>query len=295
MKKLKSTFFLLLRLGVTLGILVFLYTKIDIDKLSKIFKNINFFFYFLALVCFNGFQILVAFRWKKICASWGFNERFTFFLKSYLMCFSLNTLLPGIVGGDLLRTYFLTKRGLSLKKASFSVVLDRFYGLIGIFMILAIFLPFYGYFLPSEFFIFLVFTTYSVILLLILISFILTKFSKVDYFKPLSFPCNIYPIFLGFLIQILFVIQFILLRKAIHFEVDDVYLFVIIPIISFLSALPISISGLGVREGGLGYFLTLLNYSVEYGVALGILGYTLIVFSSLPGLFFYLRGKSTWK
>lgn len=295
MKKIKGILFFLLRLGITLGILIFLYTKIDLSKLSQIFKNIDLTFYFLALLCFNSFQILVALRWKKICASWGFDEKFMFFLKSYLMGFSLNTLLPGIIGGDLLRTYFLMKKGLAFKKASLSVVIDRFYGLIGIFFILAIFLPLYGSFLPSSFRSFLMIITYLTIFMLVFMSFIFTKILKIDYFKPLSFPYNLYPIFLGFLIQILFVLQFILLRKAIHFEIDNIYFFVIIPIISFLSALPISISGLGVREGSLSYFLFLLNCSVEYGVALGFLGYTLILLSALPGLFFYVRGKLVWK
>jgi hypothetical protein len=65
----------------------------------------------------------------------------------------------------------------------------------------------------------------------------------------------------------------------------------IIPIVSFLSALPLSISGLGLREGTLSYFLHLLNYPIEYGLSLGLLAYSLILISAIPGIILYLKGK----
>jgi hypothetical protein len=90
-------------------------------------------------------------------------------------------------------------------------------------------------------------------------------------------------------------LQFVFLSKALHLNLKFFHLFVIIPVVSFLAGLPLSISGLGVREGTLSYFLSLLHYSLEYGISLGLLGYSLILISSLPGLYFYLRGKNLWK
>lgn len=211
------------------------------------------------------------------------------------MGFSLNTVMPGIVGGDILRSFLLSKRGLSWKKASFSVILDRGYGLLGIFIILAMFLPIKGYFLPYPFLIFLEILTYAVLVIYSSISFFLSKIKSQDYLNPLCIPYNLFPIFLGFLIQVLFVLQFIFLALALRLNLKLEYFFVIIPVISFLSALPISISGLGVREGSLSYFFSLLNYPLEYGLSLGLLGYSLILISALPGLYFYLREKNLWK
>ncbi|WP_038055581.1 lysylphosphatidylglycerol synthase transmembrane domain-containing protein [Thermodesulfobacterium hydrogeniphilum] len=295
MKNFKKFFFLFLRFFITFSILYFLFKKSDINKLKEIFKGITLPYYLIALLCFNCFQFLVALRWKKICEAWDFKTNYLFYLKSYLMGFSLNTAMPGIVGGDVLRTVFLTKKGLIWKKASLSVLYDRFCGLVGIFFILALFLPFYSNFLPSKLHFFLFLLTYGVIAGVILAGFILKKFTNSDYFKPLTFPYNLKPLFLGFVIQILFVLQFVFLGKALHLNLKFIYFFVIIPIISFLSALPLSISGLGVREGSLSYFLHLLNYSVEYGISLGLLGYSLILISALPGLYFYLKEKRLWK
>uniref|UniRef100_A0A7V5XGB2 Flippase-like domain-containing protein n=1 Tax=Thermodesulfobacterium geofontis TaxID=1295609 RepID=A0A7V5XGB2_9BACT len=295
MKKLKSYLFLFLRIFITVSILYILFKKSDFEKLKSIFKGIAFPYYLLALLSFNTFQVLVALRWKIICECWGFKTKYLFYLKTYLMGFSLNTIFPGIIGSDILRAFFLTKEGLSWKKASLSVFFDRIFGLSGIFLILLWSLPLFGNFLPSKFYFFLIYLVYGTLLTAILGNIIIKKYYSPEYLKPVLFPCNVKPLFLGFTIQILFVLQFVFLSKALHLNLNFFYLFVIIPVVSFLAALPLSISGLGVREGTLSYFLSLLHYSLEYGISLGLLGYSLILISSLPGLYFYLRGKRLWK
>ncbi|PMP65741.1 MAG: hypothetical protein C0190_06375 [Thermodesulfobacterium geofontis] len=298
MKKFKSYLFLFLRIFITISILYILFKKSDFEKLKNIFKKISFPYYILALLSFNTFQVLVALRWKFICESWGFRTKYFFYLKTYLMGYSLNTVFPGIIGSDILRTFFLTKEGLNWKKASLSVFFDRMFGLLGIFLILLWSLPLFGNFLPYKFYSFLLYLVYGTLLAAILaniIILIILKFYSPEYLQPILFPHNIKPLFLGFIIQTLFVLQFIFLGKALHLNLNFIYFFVIIPVVSFLAALPLSISGLGIREGTLSYFLSLLHCSLEYGISLGLLGYSLILLSSLPGLYFYLKEKSLWK
>jgi len=295
MKKLKSYFLFFLRIFITFSILYILFKKSDFEKLKNIFKGITLPYYLLALLSFNTFQILVALRWKTICESWNFKTKYLFYLKTYLMGFSLNTIFPGIIGSDILRTLFLTKEGLNWKKASLSVFFDRIFGLLGIFLILFWSLPLFGNFLPHKFYSFLIYLVYGTLLIAILGNMIIKKYYSPEYLKPVLFPYNIKPLFLGFTIQVLFVLQFVFLSKALHLNLKFFHLFVIIPVVSFLAALPLSISGLGVREGTLSYFLSLLHYSLEYGISLGLLGYSIILISSLPGFYFYLRGKHLWK
>ncbi|MFN4196505.1 MAG: lysylphosphatidylglycerol synthase transmembrane domain-containing protein [Caldimicrobium sp.] len=289
-KKIKKFLLLTLRFVISFGILFYLFHKSDWNELRKIFTKINFFYYFLALFCVIVFQSLVAVRWKWICNRWKVKKNFYFFFRIYLIGFSLNTIFPGIIASDALRSYFLVKNGLEWKKATFSVVLDRIYGLLGIFVILTLSLPFNAYFLPNNLKNFLFITTYGSLTGFLMLSLFIKKLSKSEVFLPLYFPFSLKPLFLGFLIQFFFVLQFLSLGYALNLSLGSLY-FVIIPIISFLSALPLSISGLGVREGTLSYFLHLLGYPVEYGLSLGLLSYSLILISSLPGLLFYLRGK----
>jgi len=291
LKKIKSLFFLFLRFGVSFGILFYLFHKTDLQRLKTLFLQIKLPYYFLALLCVLTFQALVALRWKVICSSWGFRESFFFFFKAYLMGFSLNTVFPGIVAGDALRGLTLYKKGLDWKKTSFSVVLDRLLGLMGIILILTLSLRGPSDFLPQTFRFFLNLVVFMALIGFFLVSLYFTYFNKNETFKPLRFPQVLKPLSLGLIIQILFVFQFFFLGKALRLPLYASTYFVIIPVISFLAALPLSISGLGVREGTLSYFLHLMNYPVEYGVSIGLLAYSLILISALPGIFFYLKGK----
>ena len=295
MKKLKSYVFLVLRIGVTAGILYFLFKRCDFQRLWEIFKHISVVPYLGALFSFLGFQALVALRWKTICQSWGFDVDYMFCLKTYLMSFSLNTVMPGTVGGDFLRTVLLVKQGLEWKKASLSVFYDRFFGFLGIFFLLGCFVPIWGGFLPKKFYYFLAILNSGILFSGILVGLFGKRLFRSEYFKPVVFPHNLKPLGLGILVQGLFVLQFFFLTRALHLKIKLIYLFVIIPVISFVSALPISISGLGVREGSLSYFLHLLHYSIEYGISLGFLAYSLILICALPGLFIYLKEKKLWK
>lgn len=289
-KQIKSKVFLLLRFLISFGILFYLFRKTDWPKIKYLIKNIELYYYFAALLCVMLFQSLVALRWKFICEAWNFKASFLYYLKTYLMGFSLNTVFPGIVAGDTLRSLFLVKSGLDWKRAGLSVLFDRGLGLTGILLILSLSLPLRADFLPEKFKLFLYGLTYGSLIGFFLLS-LFSRLYEVDILKPLRIPEVISPLLLGLLIQILFVFQFLFLALALHLDLPKSYFFVIIPIISFLSALPLSISGLGVREGTLTYFLFLLNYSVEYGLSLGLLAYTLILLSAIPGVFFYLKNK----
>jgi uncharacterized membrane protein YbhN (UPF0104 family) len=296
-KKIKSFILFLARVIISFGLLFYLLKKTEWDKLFLVLKNLSPIYYVLAFACVLSFQTLVALRWKKICEVWGFKKPLSFYLKSYLMSLSLNTVFPGIVAGDTLRAGLLIKEGLHWKKASMSLLFDRGYGLFGIIVILSFSLPLYGDFLPQSFKQTLFLIIYSAILGFFLINLLGKKFfpkiQNPEALKPLFFPQNLIPIVLGFVVQVFFVLQYVFLSKALFLSLPLRVLFVVIPIVSFLSALPLSISGLGVREGTLSYFLHLLGYPLEYGVALGLLGYSLILVSAIPGISLYLTKR--WK
>lgn len=300
-KQIQKFFFLILRILISFGILLYLLRKSDLHKIRQMFSYIVPQYYFLAFFCVVVFQSLIALRWKKICESWNFKGDYLYFLRSYLMGFSLNAIFPGIVAGDTLRAYHLIKLGLDLKRAFFSVFLDRMLGLCGILIILSITLPLMSNFLPSQLKNFLLIVTYIALFFFLFLVIFSRKILNFNLFKPLMPPRIFLPLFLGLVIQILYVWQFIFLSFALNINIKINYFFVVIPIISFLNTLPISISGLGVREGTLSYFFILLDYPIEYGLSLGLLSYSLILLSSLPGIFFYFlprfrdvqRGSST--
>lgn len=64
------------------------------------------------------------------------------------------------------------------------------------------------------------------------------------------------------------------------------------PLIIFASAVPLSLSGFGIREGTLAYLLGQIGVSTEQAVLLGVIAFVCSeIFSVVGGLVFLLRGK----
>ena len=79
-----------------------------------------------------------------------------------------------------------------------------------------------------------------------------------------------------------------LLAKAAGATIPFTYCLVFHPILSVMMALPVSISGFGVREGGYLYFLGLLDVDDSIAITMGLLWWAVTVIAGLTGgvLFF---------
>jgi hypothetical protein len=100
---------------------------------------------------------------------------------------------------------------------------------------------------------------------------------------------------LSILIQALAVIIYYVLSLSLHLRIPLAYLFLFFPVISIVSMAPVSLGGLGVREGMTVYLF--LKVGVEPGHALGLslawfsiifltslLGGVVVAFRDVPGL-----------
>jgi uncharacterized membrane protein YbhN (UPF0104 family) len=66
--------------------------------------------------------------------------------------------------------------------------------------------------------------------------------------------------------------------------------FYAVPLVSLAMVLPISISGVGVREGGLAFLLAPFGVTAEQGVALGLLWFLATIVGGLLGGAIFLSG-----
>lgn len=82
------------------------------------------------------------------------------------------------------------------------------------------------------------------------------------------------------------------LAAGMKLQIDPIFFFSIMPVVAFISALPISIGGWGVREGSMVLGLSLFNVHEEAALALsltyGIAGLVMAVFFVAIALFIYL-------
>ena len=81
-----------------------------------------------------------------------------------------------------------------------------------------------------------------------------------------------------------------LMGKGIGIHVSPVFYFAILPIVNIMTMIPITFSGIGIREGAFVYFFGLKGIEPEPALALGLLFFSIQVATSLLGGVAYALG-----
>jgi uncharacterized membrane protein YbhN (UPF0104 family) len=98
---------------------------------------------------------------------------------------------------------------------------------------------------------------------------------------------------LSLLVQTVAVLLVWCLGVGLGLDVPITYYCVVVPMVSLLMLLPISVNGMGVREGGMVLFLLPLGVEESAALTLAFLWFTAGVAVSLMGGLVYLFGTST--
>jgi uncharacterized membrane protein YbhN (UPF0104 family) len=86
----------------------------------------------------------------------------------------------------------------------------------------------------------------------------------------------------------------ILIGRSIDLDVPWSYFLIVFPLVDILSMAPLTVSGLGLREGGYFYFLGQFGIQAEQAVACGTLWFIVVLLNGLVGgVLFSLYRKST--
>jgi uncharacterized membrane protein YbhN (UPF0104 family) len=295
----KKYFFFLLKVTVSLGLLFYLFRHTDFQSLWKTIHRINPLWFITAFLGYIIFQMISTLRWQIICKNLGFNQSYIYFLKLYFINQYFNAFLPGLLGGDIIRIGYLLKDGATKTAATLSVFYDRAFGFLGALFLILLCLPFMGDFLPTA----TKKSLYLVTSMGLLVSFflvILESFcrDKLKSYYLLAaarvFALRVFVVLfvLGLLVQILYSAHLFFLSRGLGLPVPLSFYLIIVPIVGVLAAMPVSLGGLGVREGTLAYFLKFLGFGTEYGLALGILVYAVALLGGLiGGVVYFTRGS----
>jgi glycosyltransferase 2 family protein len=80
--------------------------------------------------------------------------------------------------------------------------------------------------------------------------------------------------------------------RALGLEVPLAFCLIVYPLVGTFAAIPVSLNGLGLREGGYIYLLAVIGISSENGMAFGLLLFLIVALDSLLGGVLFLLQKS---
>jgi len=295
----------ILRFIVTAVLLYIVYSTIDKRLLISIIKNSRISFLIIGLIIFIISNITGAVQWYFLLRSQRINISVYPVLKIYLIGTFFNNFMPGNIGGDVVKAYKLIKEKSQAEIVISSVVWDR----ITSFIILYFFSIISGFFLFNSF-IFINLVIGSIFIIFIFIILIL-KFNLGGMFLKLSLKIPypnirifVYDFFKSFKKYIIFskeilffylisiTTQFlkifiqVMINSAFNFTLNLSEIYFFIPLIGIVSALPISINGIGFREFLGKYFAIFINRESDIISFFLTVGNIIIILGNLIGIVF---------
>ena len=314
MKKFKPLLILLLKVLVSAGLLVYFFTRIHIERFVQTFATADFSYVAVILVVYLLSQFVGAVRWMILARPLGFKTPLKVLVHYYLIGMFFNLFAPGTVGGDVSRIYYLArdgeqnvdrKWGGATMHAAVSVFIDRVIGMAVLVWLGALALLFFPqYAVPAA----VRSVTYALAGGFILGGLLLPVLRRVlpadghPVVVKLRVALRSYrahwqavpqAILLSFVVHFMQAWIHMLLGRAIHIDIPYSFCLILYPLVGTFSALPVSLNGLGLREGGYLFLFQFIGVGSEKGVAFGLSLFVIIALDSLIGGLLFLLQKGS--
>jgi uncharacterized protein (TIRG00374 family) len=307
----------LLKITVSLGLILIILTQIDWSQAWQHFQQLSWPFVLLAILFYTLLQWLSCWRWQVVLKAQGYRVSMARLMRSYFVGMWLNIFLPGSLGGDMYRVYQVRQVTQDAEAALVSVFLERFTGLaalsamaviglppafqlIGRWDIIALFFGVVGALVGAVLLIvsprllkladpwLLRLHLGSIAVRLAKIQQMLTAFAQDRQALMLSMG-------LSFILQLGIVYYHFLVARQLSLEVSFLVLLVFIPIVVVITLLPISVGGMGLKEGLWIYLLGRVGLGNEEALLLSLTMTGLSWLLSVPGGIILLLESTAWK
>jgi uncharacterized protein (TIRG00374 family) len=305
------------------GLIAFLLTRLDVHTVVESILAVRWKFLAAALVTFAASLVLGNFQWMMLLSLQGIHLAFRKALSFYFVGAFFNNFLPANIGGDIVRVYDVYRESGKPHATIAATVTDRLFGMVGLGLLampagLYVALRYRALGLERDFGI------WSLVIVLAFVGILCFTFAILmskrlarmvervvrpllvrgmrERFKKVYESFHMYRKHLGGLPPVLLTALLVqTCRVLVHYEVSEamglgipaIYFFLFIPVIAIFIAMPISIGGLGVREGlGIFFFTRAVGgLGSEQAMAMELLAYVVGVVVSLSGgVIYFTRG-----
>ena len=289
----------LLKVIVSLGLITFLINQVDFKGIVNILKNVDITMIIYAMILLTIQVFIATTRWQFVLKCQKIMLDYKNTLQILWSGLFFNQAMPSSVGGDVIRGYYLKKQGMTLGRATLGVLMDRLFGMVGLVLLVLASLPLSFELINNPIArigVLLIASGISFTLLLVFFTDKLpgnfSHFRVIKGFYLLSQDgrhCisknynGLIIIIISILIHLISVVTVMTMAIGLGINVEWSGFLLIIPLVTLMMVVPISIAGWGVREGvmvvGFGY----LGVAPEAALALSILYGLLMLVVALPG------------
>lgn len=300
----RSAAFFMLKLAVSLAILVFIFTtQTSLNQIGNVLKNVHPYWLLLAFSLHALGLSISAYRWQILARAQGDEVPLVFLAKSYLVGAFFNNFLPTRFGGDVVRIWDGSLYSKSLVKSSAIVLVERFTGIIVLFLF-AVAASLFRLDMARQVPVIWAALLLGIAGLCLIGVFFLPVFARrLGALRLRGFPDKVRTKILIFretilhyrtqkgpflqatlwalILQLNVILYYFLIGRALRLDIPLIDYFIFIPIVLVIQIIPVTINGLGLREGS---YIEIFKYY-------GILPQTAVSFSLVDVAFNLVLGS----
>ena len=282
------------RIGLGLAIVGFLLWHYDARPALRSLARERPLFFAAAVALYVVGQLLCAWRWQLLAAIIKLRGPLSEFLRYCFIGIFTNLFVPGLLGGDAARAFYLGRRHGNIGEAIASTVADRAYGLMGLFWLaaLAAITMNHGTLTPQ-----VIQSTIAVGAVTVAGYLASPLIARLIPIAPrvirralgivapyLHKPAATLPaIILSMIFQALLAVCQYLLALGLGMNLPLSMFLLIVPISGVLAAMPVTLNGLGLRETAYLFLFGMAGVSRDEAIALGLLYFLATMIGGLFG------------
>ncbi len=276
---LKKYLKILLKLTISGGALVFVFHKVNIDQVIRLYSSSHVLLLGGGLILFIISKLISAIRLNSLFRNISIYISNVRNFQLYILGMFYNIFLPGSIGGDGYKMIFLKKRyTIKTKILAGSILVDRTSGIVALTTLALIFLL--GISEVHQFLVFIIIAIPVIIGIYFLGIHLLFPHFKKIFFRIIGYSFGVQGA------QVLCALL-ILFALGIHEHMYD-YLFLFL-VSSLVSIIPFTIGGAGARELTFLYGAKFLGIHIDTAIALSLMFYIITVLVSLCGSYYLLH------
>jgi uncharacterized membrane protein YbhN (UPF0104 family) len=270
-----------LKVLISVVLIYFILTKINVEEIKEILVKSNPAYLFGAAIFFIISKVIAAMRLNLYFHQLSIPLTHRSNLKLYLLGMFYNLFLPGGIGGDAYKGYILKKSfDIPTKKMVSVLVLDRLGGLLLLFIYACALLSFLDLEALNSFrWMFILAIPLSVVVFWFLnkifFNYVLSIFWKTTVFSAL--------VQLAQLISIWFILF------ALKIELNQIAYLIIFLVSSIVAVVPLTLGGIGSREVTFFYGAQLLGLDQSISVGVSVLFFLITAIVSLAGVWYHFK------
>ena len=299
------------------GLLYWLIHDLELKQVGLVIADANIGLLSLAFMMFFLGYLITALRWRMLLSAQGVHARIGFLVQSFMVAIFFNNLLPSTIGGDVVRIYDSWRLGNSRSGAASVVIVDRLTGLLALasYALITVLaarqladlvpalpalvlgatlavggLAWFVFFAPRQLYRSLEqYLDRRTTQPWRIIAKIASAFSMFSGRRDLL----VRAFGLSLLLQLNVIVHFIIVSRALGIDIPVLAMFTVIPLSIFVTMLPVSINGIGLREGVFVFFFSAYGIDAVEAIAFAWIALGFVMLQGvIGGILFAARGEN---